>query len=434
MFDTPISARDDDVEQVAPRDPFFNPWRVPRGENVKIIIDDVLNQLGHYERLLGVRQRARKEADLARYERIVGGIICDLVHRHLLGDDDVLAISLSKRDLGRSGRYESPVGGKQLPGVLGRLATPEMAFAEVTKGCKGNPFARGLMTTIRAGERLQSRIDEHAVELSDLGQDLDQETIMLKAAKRDYWDNGDRIDYKDTAQTRRLRSEMRTINEWLADADVTYDPALATNRWVDDTDRLLRRFFNNGSFELGGRLFGGFWQGLKKAERRDGIRIGGETVVTLDYGQMAPRILYSLVGAGPPDGDAYAIPGYEFWRPGIKKVFSALQFVKGDLVRKPKGTRRLLPHRAISEVTAAIRTHHKPIAHLLDDMVGHKVFFRESQVLVEVLLRLKSLGIVALPIHDAVVIPVSDKEATEAVMLDVFRSQLGIEGKVEVEE
>ena len=55
-------------------------------------------------------------------------------------------------------------------------------------------------------------------------------------------------------------------------------------------------------FDLSGRLFGGFWQGLKRA-RRAGIRIDGEPVATIDYSSMFARLAYASKGAEPPAGE-----------------------------------------------------------------------------------------------------------------------------------
>jgi hypothetical protein len=70
-------------------------------------------------------------------------------------------------------------------------------------------------------------------------------------------------------------------------------------------------------FDLSGRLFGGFWQGLQR-ERRSGIRIDGEPVATLDYSSMFARLAYASKGVRPPAGDLYAIPGLEGRRDAVK--------------------------------------------------------------------------------------------------------------------
>jgi hypothetical protein len=157
-----------------------------------------------------------------------------------------------------------------------------MAFVELEKGHLGY-FNNAKQTTIRAGKRLITRIDAHELTLGDLTVDSCQEIIILKKAKADVFDNGEWMQYQDSEQIKLYREELQRINEWIAKADIKLDPMIAGINNTDDSDRLLRRYFNNGSFELGGRLFGGFWQNLKKEERQRGITINGKPVVTLDY-------------------------------------------------------------------------------------------------------------------------------------------------------
>ena len=60
------------------------------------------------------------------------------------------------------------------------------------------------------------------------------------------------------------------INQWLAAADLRYDPLGIPwpHTAFDIRDRRLRRIFTQARFNSGGRLFGGFWQQLRKHERR----------------------------------------------------------------------------------------------------------------------------------------------------------------------
>ena len=55
----------------------------------------------------------------------------------------------------------------------------------------------------------------------------------------------------------------------------------------------MRRIFNNERWDHGGRLYGGFWQGLQR-ELRPGIRIEGQPVALLDYSSMYLQLLYAL--------------------------------------------------------------------------------------------------------------------------------------------
>jgi hypothetical protein len=69
---------------------------------------------------------------------------------------------------------------------------------------------------------------------------------------------------------------------------------------ADTNARQLRRYFSRGSFQSGGRLFGGFWQNLGRQSRLRGLRINGEPVISLDYSQFNPLLAYSISSHKPP--------------------------------------------------------------------------------------------------------------------------------------
>lgn len=415
------------------RDRPFNPDRLPRSDNVIEIILDVLNQVQNYEELRGLRKRKRKQYDQARFEAIVTAIVCDLIQRHLTKPGDWLAISLSKQVLSRKGRYDSPIMSKTLPDILERMSTPEMAFVEMEKG---NPrYTKtwdGRQTRIRAGEKLVSRIFDHEVTLYDLRQTPSKEVVILRAHKPDNCKDAKEIDYQDNRLTKQYRREVEAINDWLADADIDLDELELNGRLVDPGERRLRRIFNNGSFEAGGRLNGGFWQDMKKKGRNQAILIQGEGVVTLDYSQMAPTILYGLKGCQPTQPDAYILPGLEKHRGQVKQVFNALLFKQKPTVRFPAGTRGDIPTRyKFSYVKESLCQAHEPIKHHFDTEIGYYVMFRESEILVDVLLALQKKGIVGLPIHDAVVVPRAREDEVREIMVDVFQDHMGIPIRVE---
>jgi hypothetical protein len=264
--------------------------------------------------------------------------------------------------------------------------------------------------------------------------DKGEEIIILKDSKEDHWDKGKRLPYSDTPQTIAFRQELDHINHWLEQADIQYVLAGNAKHNVDDTDRRLYRYFNNRSFEQGGRLFGGFWQPLKKHQRED-IFIDGLSTITLDYSQMLPRILYGSAGEDIPFEDAYTIPGLESHRDGVKKVFNAMLHTEKPLNRKPKGTKDLLPKgRSIKEIRDMITVFHQPVAHAFDTRIGLSLTNQESRILITVLTRLIEQGITALPVHDAVIVAEDYEEQTRKVMLDVFREVTGIEGIVRLDQ
>ncbi len=421
-------AEDDKPQEQPTDDRPFNPFRAPQAVKAHAIVADVLGQLQSYERRMGLRQRQRKPADQQTFEDTVAAVVCDLMHRFITKPTGWVSVSLSNQDLGRASRYRAAAMNKTLPDILKRLAEPEMAFVEMEIGHQGF-FGPARRTVMKAGSQVLTRLHDHGIGLDDLTQSTGQEVIILKQAKGDYWDEGGLVEYDDTDRTRQYREEVQTINAWLAQADIQFDPM--DDLVVDDTDRLLRRYFSRGWFESGGRLFGGFWQPMPKWQRHKGLLIDGEEVTTLDFGQMAPRILYGMAGVPAPTTDAYLLPGLEAHRRGVKKVMNALLFADKPLARYPADTKKLFPPRiSFPQVVEALRQAHAPIRHLFGTGIGHQVQYLESEILVDVLLALKAEGIIGLPVHDAVIVARSSIPKVTMIMLEVFKTHTGVEGMV----
>jgi hypothetical protein len=298
-----------------------------------------------------------------------------------------------------------------------------LGFAEQTIGDAGK-FRR---TTIKAGPKLIELIKGHLVTLEDLQVIEGEEIIILMRPKRGYWDEGARIDYRDTPTTKRFRNELRDINSWLAMADIRFD-ATAYDHPVDAQARRLRRHFTLGRFDRGGRLFGGFWETLPKSARSGGIRIEGEPVVGLDYSQLNPLLAYHVAEAVPPRGDAYTLPGLENYRDGVKKIFNAMLF-SHPVKQFPKGARAMFP-RSIKcgNVTEAILRRHPnlKIVHSIVE-IGHQLQFLESEIMMEVLHKCRKRNIVALPVFDSVVVKSSTENTVREIMRREFKAVTGLD-------
>jgi hypothetical protein len=318
-----------------------------------------------------------------------------------------------------------------LPDVLNLLE--DAGWLRQTLG-EYRTIGRNQRTAISATSRLLQAIQNQGLTLSDIGRSKAEEVVILKSVKEDYWDKGDYVPYADDEVTQRIRQQVQTINDGIAEAHIEFDDAaLERDISVDPSDTRLRRYFSRCSFQSGGRLFGGFWQRLSENERLNGILINGEEVAEIDYGQIAARILYGLAGVPVPKGDLYAIPGLTTpdgnpCRDGIKLLFNSLTFMEHEPTRKPKKSKGKLPDKLkIGQIVELIKQAHPAIAHYFGTPTGHYVQFRESEVMVNVLLRLREANIVALPVHDAVVVPCSAKARTMEVMRSVFEEKVGVE-------
>ncbi|NDB66345.1 MAG: hypothetical protein EB168_11875, partial [Euryarchaeota archaeon] len=262
----------------------------------------------------------------------------------------------------------------------------------------------GVQSTLAPGPKLLSRIERFGVTEDDIAWSDEQEPIVLRSTKTPGQEVAEAVEYADTQQTDTLRAEMNSINAYLAEADITCDYGT-----VNPQDRYLRRIFNNGSFDQGGRLYGGFWQRMTSEERAEHIRINQDAVVECDYGQMSLLLLYAEAGAQEdiPEGDLYDLSAYgipQECRRGIKKTVQAI----------------------INSPTLPTQNKHSKVYMLMTSNIGMQLFRKESDILVDVLLTLQKYDVVALPIHDAVLVADEDKETTITVMKEVFQKHTGI--------
>ncbi|MBX5154825.1 hypothetical protein HJB78_28410 [Rhizobium lentis] len=416
-----------------PVDRPFNPWRFASTGASKALATEAIADVERYEESGKLRTRRRKEHDQETFVQTVEAILCDVMHHALYRRPEAIYVTRSNAVLGRRDRYRPRVYGKTFPDVLDRLAAPELGWIVQEIGDSDwRQDAR--RTSIRPGPQLLARMDTGGITFADLGLACVTEPIILKSEKADFWDEAHVIDYLDTEETNLFRREMREINDWLRSADIDYGTYRGDTRPVPDTgDRDLRRIFTRGRFDNGGRLFGGFWQGMSKESRFDRLVIDGEAIVELDYAQMGPRQLYGMSGAVPAASDLYAIAGFEGHRKGIKVVFSSMVFRDTPMSKMPQGTVGEFPKGTrISEIIDAIIRHHSAIAHLFFTGVGHQVQRQESDIMVAILLSLKSHGIVALPVHDAILVASSNAMVAKQVMSDVFSHHVGLPGLVDV--
>jgi len=304
------------------------------------------------------------------------------------------------------------------------MSAPEMDFVVVEKGHStfkivddelNVAFTGGQQTILKAGQKLLSRIERFDITRDDMGQALEEEVLILRAPKRHSNSIAEYQEYEDDEATLALRQQMTSINDWLSTADITCNLPQ-----MDPAHRRLRRIFNNSNFAQGGRLYGGFWQAMPSDERQEHILIEGDWCVELDYGQMSLAILYGLTGAKPPEGDLYDLSTQGIptsYRKGIKTVIQALINSSKVPTKMPKGVRKHLPsHTNIRDILAAIESKHPTIY----------PFRKESDILVDVLITLRSEGIVALPVHDAVVVRDDISDKAKAVMKKVFKEHTGI--------
>ena len=418
----------------------FNPFLCAKTDNLKALIAEVQVQMSGYEFFHQTRKRARRPADQVTHERIVEAILCDLCGVELEPNNDSIHLPLSKKTLGAKSRYKGTALGKTLPAILDVMSAPEMDFVVVEKGHSTFKivdddlkvaFAGGQQSILKAGTKLLSRIERFGITRDDLGPAAEEELLVLRAPKRHANSIPEYQEYEDDEATLTLRQQMKDINAWFDTADIS-----CSHPQVDPAQRRLRRIFNNSDFAQGGRLYGGFWQAMSSDEREEHILIEGDCCVELDYGQMSLLLLYARAQAQDhvPSGDLYDLSEYGIpaeCRKGIKKVMQAIINNPEIPRRLPKKSRTYFPSRInLKDILRAVEKKHPVIFPLMTSGIGMQLFRKESDILVNVLEALRSEGIVAPPIHDAVIVMEEHKQTTITIMKKVFKDHTGITPQV----
>jgi len=360
------------------------------------------------------------------------------VARHYLARTSAkgIAVPRGKRFLARVTRYEPQVFPSSFPIILDRME--HLGFLKQTKGTYSGLRQRSRRTVISAGPALIKMIDEAGLKLTDISSPRPVELIVLNSAPKDHWDEPVRVDYKDTPTTRKYRKELQEINEWLVGADIAFSPPEGFETPVDVSQRRMTRRFSQGSFQCGGRLYGAFWETLRKDARRTGLRIEGERIAEVDYKAMNPMLAYHHVRAVPPEGDPYELPGFpkdRETRAAIKELMNA-QFFRPLSNRYPKEFDRPAFKKKwkFSQVVEAILARHPLLRGVLSSgVIGHTLQFWESQLLIRVLKRCKQVNIVALPLHDSVIVRASASREVREIMETEFEKFAGFPIGVTIE-
>lgn len=206
-------------------------------------------------------------------------------------------------------------------------------------------------------------------------------------------------------------------------------PRLADGRFVGAVvapDRLaLHRVFNR-SMDLGGRLYGGWWQGVPSSERRH-LLIDDGPVAEVDYHHLHPRLLYAYAGHRL-HGDAYTIKGCETERSLVKKAFNTM--INASSWAEARGAIASALGGDVVSAQRLMRTvarHHAQIRRLFCSGLGLRLQRIDSDIAIAVVTELTvRRGLPCYPVHDSFIVPASTRETLIAVMDNCLEEGLAI--------
>jgi len=215
-----------------------------------------------------------------------------------------LAVHMSKSGWKANSRYNALSLSSQMIVIITRLT--DLGFLEFKKGFEGK------LSRIRPTEKLELLFKLTKLKHDDISQHHDKELLVLKAGDNmEGFDKGEKLEYPDTPETLAMREILKRYNALLRRSHIDicslekpFVEKISTKGkkagelvriHIDNRNVFVKRVFNNNSWELGGRFYGGWWQFIERDLRND-IMINGKPTVEIDYKAMHIALLFSEIG------------------------------------------------------------------------------------------------------------------------------------------
>lgn len=271
-----------------------------------------------------------------------------------------------------------------------------------------------------------------SIMLGDFIRSEPTESIILKD------DTKRLIGYKDTARTIAMRSALSRINEVLCAADI----GIANQSRMDvglgckhvDRNIRLHRIFNNGTFNHGGRYYGGWWQFEGKHTRKH-ITINGLPTAEADFTGLHAAILFSEFGLTIPDDPYALVPGAQdnaVLRRHAKNTFVALLNAKSTRPEEPSNFDCVAHGMTAAEFRQLVITAYPMLPGVFGSGAGWVLQRQDSELAERIMLHFVDQGVPILPIHDSFIVQLDHITELEAVMRTTFQEQFGQLPKVEL--
>ena len=397
------------------------------------LVGDILSRIAATE----TRKRALKPEAARLRERTVNVLLANLAVAALNKHNPrrFVALSLNGNDYANTGLSFTTV-------QLAFHALQTLGLAIGKKGVAkpdGANERRGMLSRLRGNSAMRDLMRLHGLN-PEYVRNPPRDLIVLK----DYlWTRP-----SEPSDVTITRPDLERINALLAEAELhlpddAWERISTTKKAVDDlsseerrhrqhlgdmTAKQLYRVFTR-TWNQGGRLYGGWWIGVPKEERRL-IQIDGEPTIELDYGQLHPTLLFAMVGR-QLDYDAYEVRGFgrELGKETFMRLLNRTPERGGRYIRQ-EGEAPLPRGISPEHYTELYKQHLEPVRHLFGVGMGLRLQRKDSDLALEVLTELADQQIVALPVHDSFIVTHQHAETLRAAMVGNFRKLHGYEAVV----
>ena len=289
-------------------------------------------------------------------------------------------------------------------------------------------------TRIRASEKLIDYFRKTKLTLLDF-EYPDKEVIILNNR------NEKQIPYKDSdfEPIVSMRDEVHQYNKllWRTHIDIpTLVNPIVDGVKIHQLNKFVRRIFYRGSWELGGRFHGGFWQQIGSAWRKQ-IYINGDATVEIDYSGLHINLLYGLKKHQPPQEDHYVIDHVlkEFSKEEQRKIVKELILMAINVDNEKKAFNafrheqlkdskaKALKDNQLTLLLDAFKTKHPLIKDDLCTGVGNTLMNIDGRIAALVVNHFTNKDIPVLTIHDSYIV----ERAYEVELMDVMNQSISNE-------
>ena len=243
-------------------------------------------------------------------------LLLDLYVCWLEDPDKSLGVGLSNRSYKARSRYNAIHISNLMIDVVHRFVDAGLAAI-----WKGNERA-GKTSRIWATDSLIAQFKQAALDSFMVSDHQDRETIILRDEDKkqvEYDEASYPIDTR--SKIAKMREQLTFYNDALVNTFIdipTLDKGYIENvkdgaitrHAISDHHKHIHRVFNNSSFDMGGRFYGGWWQNIPKAYRQD-IFIDDQSTIEVDFKSLHILLLYGLEGLDMDEAlqgeDAYTI-------------------------------------------------------------------------------------------------------------------------------
>lgn len=349
--------------------------------------------------------------------------------RYDLERDDLLSVLLlprRKETFNVARRYKkNRVGYGQWCSVIDELCWN--GFLElVNKGFKGKDFMSGLSSAYRPTPELYEWIDDHrdSLKLGRLEGGL--EPVVLRSQT----ESGKKLrDYEDDHFTNDQRSCLNDLSALLRSQDIRLS-VRGENLSLPPQNFDYQRIFND-DFSSGGRLYCRA-QHMKSSERKL-LCFNGRKTCEVDFTSHQPRLLYHLNGYAAPE-DCYENPlvPRDLMKAAMTRVMNCASERKAIASLSKllaEGTSNELGPELVAvtarELLNAVYETHPILKGLRSSALWKRLQFVESNLAIDIMSTLGSLGVACLGVHDSFVVEEEHLELLIDIMNERYHQRLG---------